>query len=197
MLKITCSYKNLFFSSDPHYGHFNIIGFCQRPFSSSAEMTEKLIENWNNKIKKDDIAILCGDFSLSTNRKYLAEILFRLNGKMYLALGNHDKWIKHEDLKNRFIGISDIIEVNVCDNINKSQCIIACHYPIYRWNKSHRGSWHIYGHSHQKDALSNYSNYAINVGVDAWNYCPVSFDEIKKIILTQEEKVDEEILGCS
>jgi calcineurin-like phosphoesterase family protein len=182
MDKITVSYKNLWLSSDLHIGHFNVIEYSGRPFSSSSEMTEALINNWNSVITKESTAIICGDLTLSTNRKYVEEIIYRLNGDIHLVIGNHDKWLKHSILKERFSSVGDMLEINVSTKENKSQQLIACHYAMQSWPRSHHGSWHVYGHSHQRTPVSYHSPLAINVGVDAWNYMPVSYEQIEKIM---------------
>ncbi len=81
--------KKVFYIADTHFGHANIIKHCNRPFESADEMDNTLIENWNNVVGKDDIVIVVGDFAFkgATHTEYLA----KLNGKIYLVRGNHDK----------------------------------------------------------------------------------------------------------
>ena len=95
VLKIEDSTK-IFFISDFHAKHSNIIKFCNRPYKSSEEMTKILIENWNSIIKSDDIVFKLGDFIWSGSWN---SILEQLNGNIYLILGNHDR----KDFKNSYM----------------------------------------------------------------------------------------------
>ena len=52
----------LYFSSDHHFFHANVIRYCNRPFGSVQEMNEALILNWNKTVTNDDIVYHLGDF---------------------------------------------------------------------------------------------------------------------------------------
>ena len=81
--------EKLFFTADTHFNHANIIKFCNRPFKSVEQMNETLITNWNSVISEDDIVFHLGDFCLGGAAEW-TKLLDRLNGKIYLILGNHD-----------------------------------------------------------------------------------------------------------
>lgn len=81
--------SKILLTSDSHFGHANVIPYCQRPFRDVAHMNEVLIQNWNSVVNPEDEVIHLGDFSF--NERVVAEILPRLNGKKTLVLGNHDK----------------------------------------------------------------------------------------------------------
>lgn len=68
----------IYFTSDPHYGHANVIKYCSRPFASVDEMTRVLITNWNKVVTPEDIVYCLGDFSLST--RPAEAITQKLNG---------------------------------------------------------------------------------------------------------------------
>ena len=53
----------LYFIADTHFGDQKIIAYCNRPFSSLEDMTEKIISKWNNKVKENDIVFMLGDLS--------------------------------------------------------------------------------------------------------------------------------------
>ena len=78
----------IFFTADTHWGHRNIIRYCQRPFVDVEEMNEALITNWNNTVGKDDIVFHLGDFAMGGSAEW-CRLLERLNGRIYLILGNH------------------------------------------------------------------------------------------------------------
>ena len=90
-LKLDSSKQGIWFTSDLHFGHQNIIKFCNRPWKTVEEMNEGLIANWNSVVKDDDIVFDLGDFAFAPNSKW-KEILSRLNGIHYLILGNHAKY---------------------------------------------------------------------------------------------------------
>ena len=81
--------EHTFFTSDTHFNHANIIRFCNRPFKDVEQMNEVMITNWNNAISKDDTVFHLGDFCLGGAAEW-TKILDRLNGKIYLIMGNHD-----------------------------------------------------------------------------------------------------------
>lgn len=160
--------KMIYFTSDLHFGHKNIINYCNRPFSSVEEMNEKLIENWNSVVKPNDIVYNLGDFSFHSDPRQFTE---RLNGEHHLILGNHDR-IGQLNRCN-FASIKHYNEIKI-DGIK----IVLFHYPMISWNGSFHGSWQLYGHCHgtNKIILDN----SMDVGVDCNNYLPISFDEIKE-----------------
>ena len=67
-----------FLTSDEHYNHKNILGYCSRPFSTVEEMNQALIDNHNSVVGPNDEVIHLGDFSMSD--KCVKEILSQLNG---------------------------------------------------------------------------------------------------------------------
>ncbi len=173
--------SKIFFTSDHHFGHTNIIKFSNRPFSNIEEMNEELIKRWNEKVSPDDEVYYVGDLALMSSNK-LKPILDRLNGKIYLIKGNHeDAAIANA---SRFEWIKDYYELKVKDVYahNGEQLIVLFHYAIKEWNASHYGTWHLYGHYHGTlfdDPLSR----SIDIGVDCHNFYPISYEEVKEIIL--------------
>lgn len=79
--------SKIFFTSDHHFGHTNIIKFCNRPFNSVDEMDNELIKKWNEKISKEDEVYHLGDFALSSNERF-KEIADQLNGTSSFINGN-------------------------------------------------------------------------------------------------------------
>lgn len=191
----------LYFSSDHHFYHSNIIEYCNRPFKSIEEMNETLIANWNEVVKPDDEIYYLGDFSLAMRPVEL--FTKRLNGKKYLVPGNHDRchsfnhkkeekkaeWVKkYEDLgwdvlPEQLVLVTDPIYTGT------THTFALCHHPyrhgdarediFEKWLPKDEGNWLLCGHVHQKwKKLDN----MINVGVDVWDYKPVSINEILKEI---------------
>jgi calcineurin-like phosphoesterase family protein len=166
--------SDLFFTADEHYGHRNIIDFCKRPFSSIEEMKETIIERHNKKVPRGGRVIHIGDMFWRTFGLDAAhEVLSRLNGQQYYVYGNHDELIEgSKQLQDRFVYVKDVAEIKV-DKLPK---IVAFHYALRVWNGSHRGSWHLYGHSHGD--LPENGSLSFDVGVDCWNFEPVSLEEV-------------------
>lgn len=81
--------SKVFFTSDTHFYHGNIIRFCNRPFKDVDMMNETIISNWNNTVGQDDIVFHLGDFCLGGSAEW-TRMLDRLNGRIYLIMGNHD-----------------------------------------------------------------------------------------------------------
>ena len=168
--------SKIFFTSDPHYNHKNIITYCNRPFASVSEMNESLINRWNSVVSHEDTTYVIGDFAFDKNP---SKFLCRLNGTKVLIKGNHDKRPYRED---GWDAIHDYLEIT-----HKGKHIVMCHYSMRVWNKSHRGSWMLYGHSHGTLPDDPYSN-SIDVGVDCHNYTPISFDDVERIMKKKKWK---------
>ena len=178
---------NLLFTSDTHYYHKKIIEYCHRPFGSVEEMNEAMIDRWNSKVKPEDEVYHIGDFALKCSVPEVENIVRRLNGHIHLILGNHDLKNKSVMRAGGFVEKVHYKELKVGD-----LKIVLCHYPFLTWNKSHRGSWSLHGHCHgtlknpkcpfclksQEGLLAR----RLDVGVDCWNFEPVSFDELAVVM---------------
>ena len=165
----------IWFTSDLHLGHRSAINMCGRPFETVEEMNETIIGNFNSCVKNDDTVYILGDI---THRIPVAEanqMISRLNGKKILCKGNHDK--KYD--VGLFEGIYDFLEIRVHD-VN----ISLMHYPMMSWPKSHYGSLHLHGHSHNKEDYNlihkSEGILRYDVGVDANGFYPVSIEQVKE-----------------
>jgi calcineurin-like phosphoesterase family protein len=179
--------SNIFFSSDHHFFHSNIIKYSSRPFSSVEEMNEKLIQNHNSIVKPNDQVWLLGDFAFAKQNEII-NTLKRLNGNKHLVLGNHDSNIENNPrpyIGNGFSTIQRYKELKI-DN----KLIVLNHFSLRTWLKNYNGSWHLFGHSHGKlDPLG----LSVDVGVDSpfitgkAEYRPFSIDEIKLFMDSQSQ----------
>lgn len=172
--------SNVWFTSDTHYNHANIIKYSNRPFSTVEEMNEELITRHNSLVKHNDNVFHLGDFYFG-KASSASKILSRLNGKQHLIAGNHDEKIRlSEEFSKHFEWIKDYFELRVFDKeSNSRQLIIMCHYSFRVWNRSHHGSWSLYGHSHG-NLYDDPHSLSMDVGVDVNNYFPVSYDQVKE-----------------
>ncbi|MDE5628656.1 MAG: metallophosphoesterase [Muribaculaceae bacterium] len=182
--------SRVFFTSDTHFNHTNIISYCKRPFSDIHEMNETIIANWNNVIGPDDIVFHLGDFGLGGAEEW-NRILSRLNGKIYLILGNHD-------LNNIRQGVTDVFEyvaMSMCIQIGKKK-IYLNHFPYLCFEGGyHNDVWQLFGHVHTRASNSGIDAERLrylyptqlDVGVDNNNFTPLSFTEVRAKILKQIE----------
>lgn len=161
--------------SDLHLGHANIIKYCNRPFSSVEEMDKTIIDNWNTIVKPEDEVYFLGDFCFGRpGQKVSKEYREKLNGKIHLILGNHDRYID----KSSFDSVQKYI---ILEELGKK--ILLTHYPVYREDYSYiKENFNLpnydicfYGHVHngrEDEIIPNH----FNVCVEKTNYKPMNFD---------------------
>lgn len=161
------------YTADTHFSHENVITHCNRPFSSAAEMDAILIENMWKVVKPEDDLWIVGDFAFGPKAKeaaYLENMFGQLPGaKKHLVIGNHDLELT---LHLPWDSVHHLIEVRDGPN---NQAHTLCHYPMITWNHARRQALHLFGHVH-----NNWrgSRNAVNIGVDVWDFMPVSFQQI-------------------
>ena len=169
--------SNLFFTSDLHLGHENIIGFCNRPFKSVYHMNTSLIRNWNQRVKPVDEVIFLGDFCFRNTaggktgeggQTLAKEYLEQLNGHITFVRGNHDNNnslnTKIESLVLNAGGFNIFCTHRPID--------VVLDYPLC-----------LVGHVHdlwksKQLVEKGDSTWMINGGVDVWKYRPVSLAEV-------------------
>lgn len=163
----------IYFISDTHFHHSNIIKYCNRHFK---DINETIISNWNSIITKDDVVYHLGDFCLS-NDDEIKNIFNRLNGNKILIRGNHDrKPVKFYEN----IGFGVLTHAPIVLDEYK---LMLSHVPLPDV-KIKDGYINLHGYIHNKkisdDYPKNYSeNRHINLSVDVTNYKPISLDEIR------------------
>lgn len=202
----------IYFTSDTHLNHGNIIKYSNRPFLGEEDMAvlersldwghasghrispeavelmdDTLIDNINAIVEDRDHLFHLGDFGFGDGRNVrerTKDYLDRLRCKnVTLIWGNHDKC----EIGSLFSGgAHDIYNLRV-----DGQLIVLCHYAMATWNRSHRGSWHLYGHSHAaaEGWLDDHmpGRRSMDVGVDnaclvLGEYRPFSYGDIKSIM---------------
>ena len=173
-----------FFTADLHFGHDNIIKFCDRPFENVADMTRTLISNWNSRVSNDDHVYIVGDLFYggrdAAGQQEAIEVVRKLNGILHLVAGNHDfPYLKNTDYHYLFADVDHLRYLS-----HEGERIFLCHYPLAEWSGFFRGSWHIYGHIHNaKNSAFQYMrtlDNALNAGVDICDFMPVTFQELKE-----------------
>lgn len=169
----------IYLTADEHYGHRNIISYCGRPFRDTDEMREAMIARHNAKIgTRDALTIHVGDmFWNSMTDGEAMQILQRLNGRHAIVYGNHDEVIERSALlRERFDFVIGRNKDSGVKSIYHNQTkIVLCHYAMRVWDRSHKGSWMLYGHSHNELPVVGKS---FDIGVDGHNFEPWSLEEV-------------------
>lgn len=189
--------RNVYFTSDTHWSHTNILNFCDRPFTSIEEMDEELIKRWNNVITNNDIVFHLGDFCFAGPQRW-NQILKKLNGKKYLIIGNHDMQYIAKDTfmsetVNYFEGIYQQMNIFIDD-----WHIYLNHYPFLAYGGAYnakRKVGQLFGHVHYYNGsqgldcsrLTDLFPYQYDVGVDNNDFTPVSWVKIKSIFESSGE----------
>lgn len=157
---------NIWFTSDTHFGHKNILKFCPgtRLGSTPEEHDQLLINKWNHLVAPTDEVYILGDVFFC-GLEESARIAQQLNGIKHVVLGNHDKVIeKSPSLQKMFASVQHYKEL-VIDDIH----MILFHYPQLEWNGMHRGSFCLFGHVH--GTLDNHPEIinfrSMDVGIDS------------------------------
>lgn len=186
--------NHVFVTSDQHFGHENIIKFCDRPFMNVLDMDKALIDNWNEVVRPQDWVIHLSDFTLEGGRG-AQEYFAQLNGDICVLSNpwHHDKrWLKTNlPLKSksgfaiRLWPSIVILEIPRLGKDGYPLAITLCHYPMAVWDRKHHGAWHLHGHSH-----GNYKGdeFILDVGVDCHDFKPISLAQISFMMLGKDSE---------
>ena len=181
-----------YYISDLHIGHENILRFDNRPFADVNEMNNKIIENWNARVRSDDTVYILGDFIWAKESEW-PSIVGSLGGNKVLIRGNHDPKQFSASTKRMFQEITDLKEIK-----DSGKHVVMCHYPIPFFRASFASTaFMLYGHVHQtieyeyiaklrREVKANSTGYGtpngnfINVGcmMPYMDYTPRTLDEI-------------------
>jgi calcineurin-like phosphoesterase family protein len=191
--------QRIYFISDTHFGHANILNFTDRGvrFSSIEDHDQSIIDNINEIVGRKDYLYHLGDFcweSTAKKQTILAkEVLGKIKCKnIHLILGNHDPMTNdgqpREDFAGLFKSCVTYKVIRIPETTISSQLltatkrkVILSHYAIRSWWGMHGGSYHLYGHSHA--TLPENDTRSFDVGVDSaailfGEYRPVSSLEV-------------------
>lgn len=195
----------VFWTSDPHFWHANVIVYCKRPWwkpngdPDVEKMNEMLVMNWNKTVGPDDTVICLGDFSLAM--RPVETFTPRLNGKKKLVPGNHD-WCHPANKKARGDKLAKQIQIYESHgwevlpifseyDIEGVARVNLCHMPYKGDSTDERyqdfrlkndGRWLICGHVHERWTKRGKM---INVGVDRHDYTPIPTSRIVEIMNTE------------
>lgn len=162
----------IWFTADHHFAHKNIVELCERPFKSAEEMDQTMVKAWCDRVRRADTVYHLGDFVWGTKAGLVGRLLDCLPGRIHLILGNHDRAAKK--IAHRFESVKFYNEIQI-DGIP----IVMFHFPIRSWARKHYGAWHLHGHSHGRGAEAEFGKIQ-DVGVDCWDWGPVSFETLRE-----------------
>lgn len=191
---------SVYFTSDLHFGHKNIIKYCNRPWDDVESMNEGLISNWNAVVRPEDTVVVLGDVALGRHEVGLG-LVSRLHGIKLLIPGNHDEcWSGHKKPNRRKyedVGfLVSAVETHYNFPLISSDHGYGVEYPVTishfpfegdshgedrykQYRPRDNGQWLLHGHVHDAWRIKYQQ---INVGVDVWNYEPVAEERILAII---------------
>lgn len=159
----------IFFTSDLHLGHANIIKIKNRPFADITEMDEALTDNINSICTSRDTLVILGDLAFRQSPEKTEEKLRQMNPKLVLVRGNHDA----DYDRKYFLAVKDYLETGLYN-----RKVVMSHYPFLEWNGYFRKSLHLHGHQHNGPEynlqMREQGILRYDVGVDANDYKPVS-----------------------
>jgi len=165
------NYNNLWFWGDPHFAHYNIIKYCNRPYKNEHEMDNDMIRRYREVITSDATVICTGDFTIKrpSYRSYIEKIIKQLPGQKHLVLGNHDYFKPQAYIDMGFISVHTILYL---EKLN----IYIIHDPAI--SQTDTSKLFIGGHVHN---LFKVQRNFINVGVDVWDFYPVPWYKIESL----------------
>lgn len=152
----------IFIIADTHFGHENVIRYCNRPFRSVDEMDKAIIKNWNSVVTQQDTIIHLGDFILG-NKERCKDIIKQLNGKKILIKGNHDNW---SDDFYREAGFSYVSKFPIVYN----SFFLLSHAPLQLSETT--PYFNYYGHVHNDEKYHDTATSKC-VSVERINYQPL------------------------
>ena len=180
-------------TSDTHFGHDKIRGYCSRPFKDVEDMNKVMIRNWNQRVKPEDTIFFLGDFCFKRSTEAPTGEPFQhyssqLKGNIIYIKGNHDR---NNGSKSRISSIH--LEY-------AGKTIRLMHDPRFADPKF---DYNFCGHVHEKwqfrkTAMGFGIANLINVGVDVNKFMPITIDEaISKFKHWEKEKeMADAVNGC-
>ncbi len=170
----------IWFTADLHFGHTNIMKYCNRPFSSTEEMDKTILDNINGYVMQDDELYILGDFAMPGRHRldYALSCFNKINCKnIILIKGNHDS---PEILEFPWKAVYQYLELNLTGKTP----LVLFHFPMEEWDGYYKNSIHLHGHQHNLSPSKSEVR-KFDVGVDTWKFCPVPLIEIERLAETK------------
>ena len=180
--------QKIWFTSDLHFGHRNVLGFCNRPWSDEKEMGAGLIKNWNDTVGDEDIVFVLGDTFWFNDSRGIKRVLSQLKGKdIYILPGNHDDFNAYHRVDDPRIHLcTDVVVCWVTEENKPKREIWMSHYPMMTWPHRENDAWQLFGHIHSNQDRTEGVDQDLplhwnqqDVGCDFWDYEPVDLRELE------------------
>ena len=180
----------VFFTSDLHLGHENVIRFDHRPFETVEEMDAELVRRWNVKVQPGDLVYVLGDLIWRSRTDDAYTLIRSIMGRSFSSRETTIVFFHNAKAKNALAGVKDYDDISVTLEDGTARRCILSHYFIPMYDGHRYGAIHLHGHSHVTDEVAierdiakrlngaGYLNEIHNVGCMYWNYAPVTLDEI-------------------
>ena len=177
-LDIVSGDSRILVCSDTHFSHRNILIYeaANRPFKDRDEMNEAMIQRWNERVSETDLVLHLGDFSFG-NKNRIKDIVSRLNGRIWLLLGNHDRE-QHYDWQE--LGFERTIK----HPFLLDDKFIFSHEPL---DVIPEGKVNIYGHVHGSKYFNTIDPNRLCACVERWNCAPIEYNYIKSLFDTDSK----------
>lgn len=178
--------SDVWFTSDNHFGHKNIIAYCSRPFKDVHEMNRTMTESWNDLVRPCDTVYHLGDFSMTRKPSEIAVYRKKLHGRIVLIRGNHDRGPAGMR-EAGFDEVHDRLELEL-----DGHRLYLAHIPVLFADpdrpKKYKEAltqpppenydYFLCGHVHEKWRRRGR---VINVGVDQWGFAPVGLETLLSV----------------
>lgn len=176
----------IFLITDTHWGHDNIIKYCNRPLNYN----DLIIERWKEIVSEKDIIYHLGDVIMGRHET-LTNILSQLPGTKILIKGNHDNHSDNWYIRAGFDAVLEKAQVNG---------VILSHKPSFLSElEINYGIINVFGHFHNapadrwefslKERIID-SHYLLSI--EKVNYYPVLLEDVKnkKFVLNAKKEIN-------
>lgn len=197
----------IWFTSDTHFGHARILELSNRPFHSIHHMNDEIVKRWNKVVHPDDVVYHLGDVALGPIHESLANVK-RLNGEIHLRLGNHDRpFMVASKGAEKVAQWTQTYLDNGFKSVNGNGIVWGINTPLLMSHFPYDGDSHgderyrearlpdngiplVHGHTHSSEVVtrSKCGTLQIHVGMDAWDFRPVSLDEVARILVENRQE---------
>lgn len=176
--------EDIWFTSDTRFCDSDALHQLARPFRSTDEMNDYIIDKWNTKVNRRDIVYHVGNFG-KADPDALKDILNKLNGRINLIVGSYDNRENILSIKHELASVNYRLDFRI-----DSWFITLNHFPQRFWKGQREGSIHMYGYTCGTIPADS-RTLCLDIGVDTRNdFSPYNWEEIKDIIHKKRDYIN-------